>query len=44
MATENRNITYLNKDFSQFRASLIDYARTYFPTSYNDFSTSSPQG
>ena len=42
MATENRNITYLNKDFSQFKASLIDYARTYFPTSYNDFSTSSP--
>jgi hypothetical protein len=42
MATENRNITYLNKDFSQFRTSLIDYARTYFPTSYNDFSPSSP--
>ena len=42
MATENRNITYLNKDFSQFKASLIDYARTYFPTSYNDFSPSSP--
>jgi len=42
MATENRNITYLNKDFSQFRSSLIDYAKTYFPTVYNDFSPSSP--
>ena len=42
MATENRNITYLNKDFNQFRLSLIDYAKTYFPTVYNDFSPSSP--
>ncbi len=31
MATENRNITYLNKDFNQFRTSLFDYAQTYFP-------------
>ena len=37
-----RNIKYLNKDFTEFRASLIDYARTYFPTTYNDFSPSSP--
>jgi hypothetical protein len=39
---EIRNITYLNKDFNQFRNSLIDYAKTYFPTSYVDFSPSSP--
>ena len=38
----NKNITYLNKDFSTFRAALIEYAKTYYPTSYNDFSTSSP--
>ena len=37
-----RNIQYLNKDFTELRASLIDYARTYFPTTYNDFSPSSP--
>ena len=37
-----RNIKYINKDFSEFRASLIDYARTYFPTTYNDFSPASP--
>jgi hypothetical protein len=37
-----RNIKYLNKDFTEFRANLIDYARTYFPTTYNDFSPSSP--
>lgn len=38
----NKNIKYINKDFSEFRASLIDYTKTYFPTSYNDFSPSSP--
>ena len=37
-----RNIQYLNKDFTELRTSLIDYARTYFPTTYNDFSPSSP--
>jgi len=42
MATKKRNITYINKDFTELRASLIDYARTYFPNTYNDFSPSSP--
>ena len=37
-----RNLTYLNKDFTEFRSSLINYSRTYFPTTYNDFSPSSP--
>ena len=38
----NKNIKYINKDFNEFRASLIDYSKTYFPTTYNDFSPSSP--
>jgi hypothetical protein len=38
----NKNIKYINKDFSEFRANLIDYAKTYFPTTYNDFSPASP--
>ena len=42
MATKKRNITYINKDFSELRTSLIDYARTYFPTTYNDFTPTSP--
>jgi hypothetical protein len=42
MAIKKRNITYINKDFSELRASLVDYARTYFPTTYNDFSEASP--
>lgn len=42
MATVIKNIKYLNKDFSEYRASLIDYAKTYYPTTYNDFSPASP--
>jgi len=42
MATTVKNIKYINKDFSEFRASLIDYTKTYFPTTYNDFSPASP--
>jgi hypothetical protein len=38
----NKNIKYINKDFNEFKASLIDYAKTYFPTTYNDFSPASP--
>ena len=42
MADLNRNISYLNKDFNDFRSALINYAKTYFPTTYTDFSPSSP--
>jgi hypothetical protein len=35
---KKRDIKYINKDFSELRSSLNDYARTYFPTTYNDFS------
>ena len=42
MALQKRDIKYLNRDFSSLRANLIDYARTYFPTTYNDFSPASP--
>ena len=37
-----RDIKYLNKDFENFRQNLIQYAKTYFPTSYSDFNESSP--
>jgi hypothetical protein len=42
MATENRDIKYLNKDFGDFRSALIEFTKTYFPSTYNDFSPSSP--
>jgi len=42
MATKRKNIQYINRDFNELRASLIDYAKTYFPTTYNDFTPASP--
>jgi hypothetical protein len=42
MANEDKNISYLNKDFGDFKTSLQEYAKTYFPTTYNDFSEATP--
>jgi hypothetical protein len=42
MATETRDIKYINKDFGELRAALIEFAKTYFPTTYNDFTPASP--
>lgn len=38
----NKNIQYVGRDFNSFRNELIEYARTYFPQTYNDFSPASP--
>ena len=38
----NREIKYLNQDFSGFRNNLINYTQTYFPNTYTDFSATSP--
>ena len=38
----NRNINYINKDFSEYRNQLINYSQTYFPTTYTDFTPTSP--
>ncbi|MEK9767338.1 MAG: hypothetical protein VW683_00340 [Betaproteobacteria bacterium] len=38
----SRDIKYLNKDFSSFRKSLLEYAKSYFPNTYQDFNTASP--
>jgi hypothetical protein len=37
-----RDIKYINRDFDNFKNRLIDFSKTYFPTSYNDFTPSSP--
>lgn len=39
---EQRDIKYVNKDFNDFRSQLIEYAKSYFPDTYNDFSPTSP--
>lgn len=38
------DIKYLNKDFNSLKSELIEYARAYYPTVYNDFSQASPGG
>jgi hypothetical protein len=42
MAITNKNVSYVNKTFSDFKTSLQEYAKTYFPTTYNDFSDANP--
>lgn len=39
---EVRDIKYVNKEFGDFRGDLIEYAKNYFPETYNDFSPGSP--
>ena len=39
---DRKDIRYLNRDFTQLRAKLVDFTKTYFPNTYNDFTPSSP--
>jgi len=39
---EKKDIKYLNKDFNTFKSDLIEYAKAYYPTVYNDFNQASP--
>lgn len=39
---QQREINYLNKSFTDLRQQLVDYAKNYFPDTYNDFSPTSP--
>ena len=38
----SKDVSYLGKDFGQFRKNLIDFTKQYFPNDYNDFNESSP--
>jgi len=38
----NRDIKYFNRDFAGLKNLLIDFTKTYFPNTYNDFSPASP--
>jgi len=40
--SENRDIKYINKDFGELKSALIEFTKTYFPTTYNDFTPASP--
>ena len=39
---KGKDIKYLNKDFNDFKANLIEFAKTYFPKTHTDFSEASP--
>tara|TARA_A100001515_G_scaffold114243_1_gene95681 strand:+ start:4591 stop:6834 length:2244 start_codon:yes stop_codon:yes gene_type:complete len=36
------NVEYINKDFADFKTSLLEYAKSYFPDTYQDFNETSP--
>ena len=39
---EQRDIKYVAREFSDYKQELIEFAKNYFPDSYNDFSPTSP--
>jgi len=41
MADLKRDIRYVDRDFNDFRNALINYSKTYFPDTYNDFTDTS---
>jgi len=41
MSKLKRDIRYIDRDFGTLRNSLIQYSKTYFPNTYNDFSETS---
>jgi hypothetical protein len=39
---DTKVVQYLNKDFDSLKAQLLNFAQTYYPNTYNDFSEASP--
>jgi len=37
-----KEVNYLGRDFADIRANLIEFAKSYFPSQYNDFNEASP--
>jgi hypothetical protein len=40
--TVKKDVNLIGKDFGDIRQNLIDFAKNYFPQTYNDFNESSP--
>lgn len=38
----DNKIQYINKDYNSIKQSLIDFAKNYYPATYNDFNEASP--
>ena len=39
---EQRDIKYVNREFGDFKEQLVEFAKSYFPDSYNDFNETAP--
>ena len=39
---DKKEVKYLGRDFPSIRQNLLEFAKAYFPNSYNDFNESSP--
>ena len=39
---KNSNVNYLGRDFNDIKSSLMNYAKSYFPNTYQDFNETSP--
>ena len=37
-----KDVSYLSKNFNEFRQNLIEFAKTYYPNTYTDFNEASP--
>ena len=37
-----KTVQYLNRDFDSLKAQLINFAKIYYPNTYNDFTEASP--
>lgn len=38
----SKDVSYLSKNFSEFRQNLIEFAKSYYPNTYSDFNEASP--
>ena len=41
MANTSKIVKYTNRDFDSLKSSLINFSKTYFPSTYNDFTPTS---
>ena len=42
LKTINKDVDYLGRDFADIRTNLIEFAKSHFPKTYNDFNETSP--
>ena len=40
--TQDKDVRYLNKDYQSFKNQLIEFTKTYYPETFNNFSEGSP--